>query len=400
MPRPTPLAMKKLVYKPMRTFVSIGGVSLAIILMFMQLGFLGAVGNTATLIYRQMPMDVAIQSQDYLHLFEAGIIDERIVKPLMQLDEVAEVRVLDTSLASWQITNQDDTNGNDRYRSQESRAMAVIGVDPRLPAVLTEEIVDIVPRLTSAEKVVVDRESRSEFGAKLGRFGAGDIGRVAEINQRSYRIMGTFQLGTGLAAAGAVIVNREGFQRLSRGTRAGKCSLLTIRLAKGVSSQVGILVIEKRLAELGKHDLRVLSASDVLNREKQRWYWETPVGLIFMMGVAVAVVVGGMICYMVLAGDVLAHLPEYATLKAMGYTNRFLTKVLMEQALFIAILAFIPAFVMTILLYNLTSQFAEIPVAMTWPRAMIVGALSVVMCMAAGVVALRKLAKAEPANLF
>ncbi len=103
---------------------------------------------------------------------------------------------------------------------------------------------------------------------------------------------------------------------------------------------------------------------------------------------------------MVLAADVIARLPEYATLKAIGYSNRYLVKTLLGQAAWLAALAFPPAVLAALLLYQVTSYLSGIEIYMTISRLLFVGLLSLLMCSTAGWLALRKMTKAEPANLF
>ena len=193
MPKRTPLAVRNLLHQPSRTVVSIGGVMLAIVLMFMQLGFLGAVGNTATLIYRQMPMDLVVRSPDYLHLFEPASIDEAVATNLRGQPEVAQIRLVDTGLMGWL-----------NPQTFETQSIAVMGVDPQAPGITTPELEDKIAPVISPEFLLVDRESRPEFGAVNEEFGPADMGTVTEINNRRVRIVGTFELGTGLAAAGAM----------------------------------------------------------------------------------------------------------------------------------------------------------------------------------------------------
>lgn len=388
--RRTSLAVKNLKHQATRTVVSVGGVTLAITLMFMQLGFLGAVGDTATVVYRRMPMDVLVRSPDYLHLFEPASIDETAALIIAAVPGVAEVRPLDTVLAPWQNPH-----------NFETRAIAAIGVDPPRPGVRLPELDTKLRRLSSPEFVLVDRTSRAEFGPADGvKFGSADVGQTTEVNQRRVRIVGTFAMGTGLSAAGAMIINREGFRRISPQDHEGRVSLLLVRLQPGSDIEAGRERIAAKLARTGFGSLQVLTASEAMWRERMRWYSETPIGLIFAMGVALAIIVGGVVCYMVLAAEVLANLPEYATLKAIGYSDRFLSRVLLQQALLLALGAFVPALLLSLLLYAVTTELAEVPIRMTAERVLFVAAMSAAMCGVAGVVAVRKLNKAEPASLF
>ena len=118
------------------------------------------------------------------------------------------------------------------------------------------------------------------------------------------------------------------------------------------------------------------------------------------MGVALSFIIGAAIVYMVLATDVASRLPEYATLKAMGYAPSFLSQTVLRQAWLLSLIGYIPAFVTAILLYKITSSLSGIPTFMTWQRAAGVFGLSLLMCTLAGILAVRKLLKAEPASLF
>lgn len=363
---------------------------MAITLMFMQLGFLGAVGDTATVVYQRLPMDVLVRSPDYLHLFEPDSIDESAVFTIAAMAEVAEVRTLDTVLAPWQ-----------NPETYETRAIAAIGVDPPRPGVILPELNAKIRRLSSPEFVLVDRASRAEFGPLSGdRFGAADVGQTAEVNGRRVRIVGTFRMGTGLAAAGAMVINREGFRRISPLAHEGRASLLLVRLQPGIEPAAGRDAVAAQLTRGGYRSLEVLTASEAMWLERLRWYTETPIGLIFAMGVGLAVVVGGVICYMVLSAEVLTKLPEYATLKAMGYSNAFLNRTLLWQSLLMATGAFLPALGISLGLYWLTSELAEVPIRMVAERVVLVAVMSVAMCIAAALIALRKLGRAEPASLF
>lgn len=195
------------------------------------------------------------------------------------------------------------------------------------------------------------------------------------------------------------MVSKDEFQRLTSGINRGRTSLVLIRCESGQEVTVKS-AIEQRLEELGYKQLSVLTEPEVIQAEKDRWVKETPVGMIFKLGVVLAVIVGAVICYMVLASDVIAKLPEYATLKAIGYSNRFLSMLLIKQALTLAICALIPAYFLSLLLYWVTSVWVGVEINMTLTRVLTITGLSLGMCVAAGLIAVRKLAKAEPASLF
>ena len=149
-----------------------------------------------------------------------------------------------------------------------------------------------------------------------------------------------------------------------------------------------------------KNSIQALSRKQAIHWEHRRWLGETPIGIIFQLGVGLAFVVGAAIVYMVLATDVANRLPEYATLKAMGYSGRFVANVVLRQAWLLAIFGYIPAMAMAMSLYYITANLAGIPIYMTWQRAVGIAILGLLMCTFSGSLAIRKLWKAEPADLF
>lgn len=393
----TPLARKNLTDRPSRTVVSAIGVGFAIVLMFMQLGFMGAVGDTATNVYGRTEGDLIIRSPEYLQVFDPRSLPGQLIPFMNSIAEVAEVRALDLGVSRWQ-----------NPFTGEPRIVAMMGIDPLLPALRLSELADLAPLLHRPEHVLVDRDSRADYGPQNQvQFGDDDVGTETEVGGKRVLIAGTFEMGTGLAANGAILVSRDGFNRLAPDrvlqlNAQQRVSMLVVKLRPGVTDQAGQSAVRQQLTKLdgSLSTAQVLTIDEAKRAERWYWYVETPVGIIFGMGVALAVIVGGVICYMVLAADVISRLPEYATLKAIGYSNRYLMKVLLGQAAWLACVAFPPAVLVSLLLYQLTSAYSGIPIRMTVDRLLLVGILSVWMCGAAGWIALRKMTKAEPANLF
>jgi putative ABC transport system permease protein len=127
---------------------------------------------------------------------------------------------------------------------------------------------------------------------------------------------------------------------------------------------------------------------------------ERPTGIIFGFGVLMGVLVGVVIVYQVLSTDVTNHTREYATFKAMGYPQRFFLGIIVEQAMVLAILGFVPGLIMSLVLYAVLSGATGLPVYMDVLRAVgvLVGTLAA--CILSGALAMRKLAAADPADLF
>ena len=205
--------------------------------------------------------------------------------------------------------------------------------------------------LTRPDAFLIDVESRRDFGPRDGRrFGPQDIGATVELNDVALRIAGDYALGAGLSASGALVIGERGMQRINPLAGPDRVSLGLIKLAPARGTDVA-----SRSRELLPDDVNVLTRPEVERGEVRHWVDETNYGLIFQAGVAVALIVGAAIVYQVLASDVASLLPEYATLKAIGYGNRYLAAVILQQAMALAVLGFACGWVIAEGLYAITA---------------------------------------------
>ena len=131
-------------------------------------------------------------------------------------------------------------------------------------------------------------------------------------------------------------------------------------------------------------------ASDGVSRQERetlaRWFGGVIVGLI--------------IVYQILFADVQDHLREYATLKAMGYTHGYLRRVVLQEAIILAVIGFLPGMGIAILIFNEASDVTRLPLDMSLGSALGVFGLTLLMCMGSGMLALRKLRSVDPADVF
>jgi putative ABC transport system permease protein len=110
--------------------------------------------------------------------------------------------------------------------------------------------------------------------------------------------------------------------------------------------------------------------------------------------------VGGVVVYQVLYTDVSDHLKEYATLKAMGFSNQFILLVVIQESILLAVSAFIPATLLSAALYAGLTAVSGIRLEMTADKTLLVGSLTMGLCAVASAIAIRKLQDADPASVF
>ncbi|MEM9185145.1 MAG: FtsX-like permease family protein [Planctomycetota bacterium] len=405
----TPLAWKNLKHNWVRTVVGMAGVGFAAMLIFMQMGFKGAIERTATQIYDALEFDLMIRSPAYLHLTEARSFPEQRLRQARALPGVISVRPLHIALSEWQTPERLRPPSEEKPHSQVEpgmgRGIIVLGVDPR-DTPFTPQRADLskaAQKLTSARFVLVDSKSKPEYGPQVGaRFSEHDLGVETALGPNRVKVAGLFELGSGMVCNGASMTNRDGFFAACPLQTPGGVNLGLIKLDAGVDPGAAAALVREALdaRSAGAADVEVLTRDQVNAHEERRWMVETPFGAIFTLGVLVSVFVGVAIVYQVLSTDIANLVGEYATLKAMGYGNDYLSSVVIKQSVLLALVSFVPSLAIAAGLYRLIGNSAGIPMVLTPAIMASVLGLTVLMCLASGIAALRKLFTADPASLF
>jgi putative ABC transport system permease protein len=153
-------------------------------------------------------------------------------------------------------------------------------------------------------------------------------------------------------------------------------------------------------AELPEIDARINTLQDAADADQSYQLTQRPIGVVFGFGVIIGILVGIIIVYQVLSTDVADHLAEYATFKAIGYRQRFFLGIVFEEAIILALFGFVPGILISLGLYAGASSATGLPIAMDASRALLVLAGTIVMCTISGAIATRRLAAADPADLF
>lgn len=373
----TPLAWLNLWHEKGRTAVALAGTSFAVILVLMQLGFLGSVMGTARILYGRLDFDLVITSIRYRQMLKTGTFDRARLTASAAVPEVAAALPLDVALHL--------------YRNPETgmkRSMLVVGVDARrryLDFATSEQLATV----QLPERVLLDELSRKEYGPR-------HIGLRSEIGDVEVEVTGLFRLGCGFGADGTVVTSEETFAKLFAPRTIDDLSLGLIQLRAGVDPQQALQAVRAALPD----DVVVQTRDDFIAQEEYYWTIKTSVGVIFGIGVVVALLVGTAIVYQVLAADIAKRMPEYATLKAMGYSGGYLSSVIMTQAAVIGAIGFIPGWLVSIGLYDLTRVQANIQMEMGIVMPCVVFVLSILMCCISGLASLRKVHSVAPAELF
>ncbi|MBW4553423.1 MAG: ABC transporter permease DevC [Aphanocapsa sp. GSE-SYN-MK-11-07L] len=383
--RKTPLAWKQLTRNKVRFAIALSGIAFADILMFIQMGFEGALYTSAMKPYKDLiSADLMIANPQFQTLFAVRSSPRERLYQALGYPGVQSVAPLYISAGQWQ--NPD---------TRQSRTILVWGVDPGNPGLKMPEVQQNLDQIKSLNQVLFDQAGRPEYGAIAEKLTQNNTVE-AQLNGKVVQVKGLFTIGSSFAADGNVLASDSTFLRLFPDRRSDQIEAGLIYLKPGADVQA----VKAQLTAGLPDDVRVLTPAEWANVEKQYWADGTGIGFIFGLGVIMGFVVGIVIVYQILYSDVSDHLPEYATLKAMGYTDRYLLFVLMQEALLLALLGFIPSFFLSLGLYQLTFAATALPIFMTIERAVNIFVLTVIMCGVSGAISIQKLRSADPADVF
>jgi putative ABC transport system permease protein len=381
----TPLAWLQLTHEKAKLLIALAGISFADMLMFVQLGFQGALFDANLRLSRNLKGDIVLLSTQSEAIFILNSFSRRSLYQALGMKEVASVSPLYINMAVW----KNPVEGN-------IRQIMVIGFNPQ-ESILNVPGLDRKNRrqIQLTDVVLFDDKSRAEFGPIAELYQQGN--RVtAEIGQRRIRIGGLFTLGASFTADGNIITSDLNFWRLFPDRPPGLIDVGLITLKPEIDIDKAIARLEQKLPE----DIQVLSKEEFIEMERTYWQEYTAIGFIFALGTTIGFIVGTVIVYQILYTDVAEHLPEYATLKAMGYKDKYFVVVVLQEAVILALLGYLPGYAISSVVYVLAAGATNLPIMMTLERAITVLILTIIMCCLSGTFALRKLAAADPADIF
>ena len=379
-----PLGWAQLSHQKVRLLVALSGIAFADILIFMQLGFKNLLYDGATLVHRNLKGDVVLISNRTDLLGDGQTFSRRYLYQAAAIEGVESASPLYYAWTTW-------VNPWDK----EVTEVAVIAFDPVQPVLALPEVNQQIEAIKLSNIVLFDRKSQPTTGPVAESFDEGKT-ITTEISGRRVKVGGIFTLGSSFFLKGHLITSDWNYMRLFGADSLDGIAVGILSLAPDADPQAVLARLQSRLPQ----EVQVMSRQDYVDYEIAFWSSQHPAGTIFNFGAIMGFVVGVVVVNQVLYSDVNDHLAEYATLKAMGYSDRRLLMVVFQEGILLAILGFIPGFSVSIGMYGLLGGLTRIPVTMTPGVALQVFTVTFVMCLISAAVAMRKLQSADPADVF
>lgn len=385
MTRGVPIAWFNLTHNLKQTALSVAGIAFAVLLMFMETGFRNAMFDSQLLLINRLDADIFLISRAKSTLmFQEPFARHRLeqARAVPGIEWVEPVYI-EHDAALWK--NAGDGSLHD---------IRAVGFEPERCVFIDVEICAQTARLTVLDNVLFDRQSKAFFGPRAA-------GTITELSTRTVAVVGTFALGTDFTHDGTVIMSADTFFHVFPDKHAaerapGRVELGVIKLIPASDPRHAAT----RLRQLLPPDVEVLTKQEYRDKEQAFLDSSTPIGYVFNLGTIMGFFVGAIICYQILFTDITNQLPQFATLRAIGYSDRAVALVVLQQAVGLSVISFVPGLIASRILYALIASITGLPLELSLTRGAWVLCLTTAMCVISGAIAARKAIALAPADLY
>ncbi|PSB29784.1 FtsX-like permease family protein [Stenomitos frigidus] len=411
------IARKNLFEDIPRFLVAQAGIMFAVSLVTIQIGILNGFTRSTGLLIDQSSADIWVASEDMVHLEVTSPLPLDHMVKARKVEGVQRAEALMIRAALW------------RSADRRIAPIRLYGFDPKGQLFANWKVAQgELNALSTPYTMVIDKAQLSAIDLKQ----VGDSGSIGSLPAK---LVGLVQDTQSMASSAAVFTSLETANAFST---SGLSSTANIRIQNGevqvlnnvdaaparspsdapppaprklsLSDSITFILIQAKpgqdLPTLRKRLEAALPGTRTLTRaemaQQTRDYWEkrTGVGFILGLGAAVGFVVGMVVVSQILYSSVADHIKEYGTLKAMGASDWIIYRVITEQALWMAVLGYLPSMVLCIGLGSWTMAAKGIMILISPMTATGVFCITVVMCVSSAMFAIQKVTKVDPAIVF
>jgi putative ABC transport system permease protein len=369
------LAWRNITRDRVRLVIAVVGVAFAVLLMTVQLGLLIGFATISSSLIDKAQADIWIVPRGAKDVDQAGYLIERQKYRALGVSGVDAAQSLIVRFTEW------------KRPDGGTESVIVVGIDPVKPVLQPWNFIEgSVDDLRITDGVVIDEL----YSQKLG---VSKIGQTVEIVGHRARIVGiTSQIRT-FTQSPYVFANLNN-ARVWTGLPDERTTYLLVRAQQGAN-----------LTALRNALQAVLPASDVYTAREFSWrtriYWliTTGVGAALLIAAVLGVIVGMVIVSQTLYSATMERLQEYATIRAMGATNRYLQTIVLRQSLVSGTLGYVIGTTIAVIVAWM-SRGSSATLMLSYPLIVILGAVTLAMCVGASLISIRKVLRVDTASVF
>jgi putative ABC transport system permease protein len=369
------LGLRLLVHNRLRLLIASASVAMGVVIIFVELGLLLGMLDAQSLIANLVRGDLLIMNVARVSLHRWDKVDR------VRLDQAAAV----PGVARVTPLYEDHVGLRDPDDKRVRRIILYAFPPDDIPFRLADPKA-ISHALKISHGFFYDQLSRPIFG----KFETGDD---IQIDKVPLRVDGYVRIGADIVNDGNILMSDGDW--LARAPDA-KPIMGIVHLKPGTSVEAERQAILAQLPD----DVVVLTPAETAKRESMYTLRSAPVGLLFAIGMFAGLVIGTINCYQVLYNEIGDHLPQFATLKAMGFSNGFLRRIILGQALILSTTGFAMGTIIAWFADSYIAAHSMLPIQIGGLSGSVVFCLTFAMCVIAGLIAIRRVAVADPAALY
>ncbi|PTX91678.1 FtsX-like permease family protein [Opitutus sp. ER46] len=371
-----PVAWYLLVHRKGRFVLSLLGIAFSVVIMFMEVGFYNGINDSQARLATYLDGDVALIERGRYSLLEMNQLNRIRMQQALGLPEVVSATPL--------------YEGTELIVNPQTglvQAASVLAFPAGTHPLKLPELDTYAAQLAIRGNVLFDRRARDLFGP-IGP------GTQLQVPDGVQNVVGMVSMGPSIRTDGWVLMAEHSWINSKE-----EADLVTMALLK-VRPGTDIPALKQKLLKLVGEEVLVMTPEELRVREVEFTADATPAGGVFAIGLAIGFLIGMIICYQILFNEISDNMPQYATVKAVGFSRTYLVALVLQQALLLSLFGFLPGLLGGGLLYTVIEHSTGILMFLSWPRSLLVFALTVFMCIGSGLLAVQKVLRADPAEVF
>ena len=231
------MAWRNIAHQWARSLVAILGLSVALVFVFVELGFHAALATNSVILYRNFDFDIVLVSPHYQALVHSGAIARARLQQAVSESGVASIAPL------WV--------GHELYRNPQTRLqhqIFAIGLDPDRPIFRDAALNAKLDRVKPAGAILMDRRSQDQYGPVRS-------GIRTEVRRSRVRQVGDYEIGMGFLAGAGMIVSQQTFATIFPEWPIDQIHVGLVQVADGADAAE----VARRLNRLLGADVRALT---------------------------------------------------------------------------------------------------------------------------------------------
>lgn len=369
------IALKNLLHDPARFLATAAGIGLSFVLVTVQLGLLAGFDRTISALIDHANADLWIVPVGTAAFDDPAQLESTQRYAAATVEGVRRVTPMLVGFAEW------------RKPAGGSTSVIVVGSDPATGVIEPWNLSSGKPYdLKAPDAVAID----ASYAQQLGVSKRGDIARIEGLQARVAVITNGIRSFTTSPYVFTPLSQARAFLNAD----ASRVSYLAVGLSRGTDAA---LVRERIARKLPNAE--VLTSAEFRRRNVERWLLETGAGIALLAGAGLAVVVGSVIMMQSLYTSVNDNRKEFATLRAMGSSKRFLVSVVACQAGICTLAGCALALIGNTGVIAI-SAISSLPIQITPSLMLVLTAIAALMSSAAAFAAAAKVGRVDPAEVF